>query len=78
MGSCIKVVKQKKNGFLLKKIPRWSYFGYQRMHFLSQQNVPFSVMGIRKIINSLQLRQKLLRNFLLRLRSKKVAQKVAY
>jgi hypothetical protein len=34
------------------------------------KNVPFSVIGIRKIINSLPLRRKLFRNFLLRLRSK--------
>jgi hypothetical protein len=36
------------------------------------QNGHFSVLGIRKIINSLPLRRKLLRNFLLRLRSNNI------
>jgi hypothetical protein len=38
---------------------------------VQNQNRRFSVMGIRKIINSLPLRRKLLRNFLLRVRSNK-------
>jgi hypothetical protein len=38
---------------------------------VQNQNGHFSVMGIRKIINSLPLRQKLLRNFLLCVRSNK-------
>jgi hypothetical protein len=36
---------------------------------VQNQNGHFSVMGIRKIINSVPLRRKLLRNFLLRVRS---------
>jgi hypothetical protein len=36
---------------------------------VQNQNRRFSVMGIRKIINSHPLRRKLLRNFLLRVRS---------
>jgi hypothetical protein len=39
---------------------------------VQNQNGHFSVLGIRKIINSLPLRRKLLRNFLLRVRSKKL------
>jgi hypothetical protein len=39
--------------------------------YIQNQNSHFSVLGICKIINSLPLRRKLLRNFLLRVRSNK-------
>jgi hypothetical protein len=64
MGSCIKVVKQK------------IWFPTEKKMLspvtVQNQNGHFSVLGIRKIINSLPLRRKLLRNFLLRVRSKKL------
>jgi hypothetical protein len=54
MGSCIKVVKQKKKWFPTEK-KMLSPVDIQK------QNRRFSVMGIRKIINSLPLRRKILR-----------------
>jgi hypothetical protein len=70
MSSCIKVVKQKKIGFLLKKK------SFQEDHILGKKgalfcgkNCQFSVMGILKIINSLLLRRKLRSKFRLCLRS---------
>jgi hypothetical protein len=66
MGSCIEVVKQKKICFLLKK---------NVVSCIQNQNGHFSVLGIRKIINSLPLRRKLLRNFLLRVRSNNIRTK---
>jgi hypothetical protein len=66
MGSCIKVVKQK-NWFPTEK-------KMLSPVTVQNQNGNFSVLGIRKIINSLPLRRKLLRNFLLRVRSKNIAE----
>jgi hypothetical protein len=64
IGSCIKVVKQI---FLV------SYWKKMLSSVAVQnQNGHFSVLGNRKIINSLPLRRKLLRNVLLRVRSNKI------
>jgi hypothetical protein len=50
----------------------YQIFYYQNVQFLSEKRHIFCHRCIRKIINSLQLRRKLLRNFLLRVRSNKI------
>jgi hypothetical protein len=63
MGSCIKVVKQKKIGFLLKKKSCLLYPSKTKTATFLFLNGHFSVMGIRKIINSLPLRRKIASQF---------------